>query len=85
MGQPQIREAPSHEVGPRGILVNALAPGFFASEMSSSLAPPQIEAIRRRAATERLTEVEQVVEAFRFLVSGDCNLTGQVLHVDGGY
>ncbi len=75
----------AHEVGPRGILVNAIAPGFFASEMSAVLDERQVETIRRRAATERLVTAADVLAAFRFLLLADCNLTGQVIRVDGGY
>jgi 3-oxoacyl-[acyl-carrier protein] reductase len=75
----------AHEVGPRGILVNAIAPGFFSSEMSAVLAGRQIDTIRRRTATERLITVEDVLPPFRLLLMEDCNLSGQVLHVDGGW
>lgn len=75
----------AHEVGPRGILVNAIAPGFFSSDMSAVLAGRQIETIRRRTATERLITVEDVLPPFRLLLMEDCNLSGQVLHVDGGW
>jgi 3-oxoacyl-[acyl-carrier protein] reductase len=75
----------AHEVGPRGILVNAIAPGFFSSEMSAVLAGRQIDTIRRRTATEKLITVEDVLPPFRLLLMDDCNLSGQVLHVDGGW
>lgn len=75
----------AHEVGPRGILVNAIAPGFFSSDMSAALAGRQIETIRRRTATERLITVEDVLPPFRLLLMEECNLSGQVLHVDGGW
>lgn len=84
-GLDAFTRALAHELGPRGILVNSLAPGFFSSEMSAVLSERQVETIRRRAATERLVTVEDVVAAFRFLLSAECNFTGQVLHVDGGY
>jgi 3-oxoacyl-[acyl-carrier protein] reductase len=75
----------AQEVGPRGILVNAIAPGFFSSEMSAALDERQVDIIRRRTATGRLIDVGDVLSVFRLLLLEDCNLTGQVIHVDGGY
>jgi 3-oxoacyl-[acyl-carrier protein] reductase len=66
----------AHEAGPRGILVNAI---------SAVLDGRQIETIRRRTATEKLITVEDVLPPFRLLLMEDCNLSGQVLHVDGGW
>lgn len=83
-GLDAFTRALAREVGPRGILVNSVAPGFFSSEMSAVLGEGEMEAIRRRTATGRLTEPEQVVEVVEMLLLGDANLTGQVLVVDGG-
>jgi 3-oxoacyl-[acyl-carrier protein] reductase len=74
----------AREVGSRGILVNSIAPGFFLSEMSSVLAAAQIDTIRRRTPTERLVGEKDVLPVLDLLLFGDINLTGQVLHVDGG-
>jgi len=74
----------ARELGPRGILVNAIAPGFFLSEMSSVLAPEQVETIRRRTPTERLVTDEDVVPFLDLFLFGDANVTGQVAYVDGG-
>ncbi len=75
----------AREVGERGILVNALAPGFFASEMSSVLSADQLAAIERRTATRRLTTVDDVLPALDLLLFEPTNLTGQVIAVDGGH
>ena len=74
----------ARELGSAGILVNAIAPGFFESEMSRVLAPSQVEAIRRRTHTGALVSDAQVVEAAEVLLNPDANITGQVLTVDGG-
>jgi 3-oxoacyl-[acyl-carrier protein] reductase len=74
----------AREVGPRGILVNAIAPGFFVSEMSSVLAPEQIDTIRRRTPTERLITDEDVLPYLDLFLFGDANITGQVVIADGG-
>ena len=74
----------AREVGSRGILVNAIAPGFFLSEMSSVLAADQIDTIRRRTPTEKLIGDEDVLPLLDMLMFAETNLTGQVLVVDGG-
>jgi 3-oxoacyl-[acyl-carrier protein] reductase len=74
----------AQELGGAGIRVNAVAPGFFDSEMSSVLAPAQVDTIRRRTPTGRLATPEDVVRAADVLIAAEGNVTGQVLAVDGG-
>jgi 3-oxoacyl-[acyl-carrier protein] reductase len=74
----------ARELGGRGILVNSLAPGFFASEMSSVLATDQLEVIRRRTPTGRLVSEEDLLPALDSLLLGPGVVTGQTLYVDGG-
>jgi 3-oxoacyl-[acyl-carrier protein] reductase len=74
----------AREIGPRGILVNAIAPGFFVSEMSAVLASEQINTIRRRTPTERLIDHQDILPLADMLLFADINVTGQVIHADGG-
>jgi len=74
----------AHEVSGRGILVNAIAPGFFESEMSSVLAADQLATIRRRTPTGRMTADNNLLPVLDMLLFADTNLTGQVVTVDGG-
>jgi 3-oxoacyl-[acyl-carrier protein] reductase len=66
------------------VLVNSVAPGFFASEMSSVLGQDQLETITRRTPSGRLVEPENIVPVVRSLLFEDTNFNGQVLTVDGG-
>lgn len=66
------------------MLVNAIAPGFFASEMSSVLGQTQLDAITRRTPSGRLVEPENVIPLSEMLLFSDTNVNGQVLVVDGG-
>lgn len=66
------------------VLCNSLAPGFFASEMSSVLGPNQLDAITRRTPTGRLVEPENVIPMLEMLLFDDTNINGQVLVCDGG-
>lgn len=72
----------ARELGGR-ILANAIAPGFFASEMSAVLGQTQLDQITRRTPTGRLTEPEDVLPLVRLLLLENTNLNGQVLVVDG--
>src|SRR4051794_19019220 len=66
------------------MLVNCIAPGFFASEMSSVLGDEQLDTISRRTPSGRLVEPENILPFVRTLLLEDTNLNGQVLVVDGG-
>ncbi|GAB3469309.1 hypothetical protein GCM10027436_86000 [Actinophytocola sediminis] len=65
------------------MLANAVAPGFFAAEMSAVLGQAQLEQIVRRTPTGRLTTPEDVVPIVRLLLLENTNVNGQVLVVDG--
>ncbi len=66
------------------VLCNSIAPGFFASEMSSVLGTTQLDAITRRTPTGRLVEPENVIPVLDMLLFADTNTNGQVLVTDGG-
>ena len=73
----------ARELGGR-VLANAVAPGFFASEMSAVLGQTQLDQIQRRTPTGRLTTAEDVVPVVRQLLTERTNVNGQTLVVDGG-
>jgi 3-oxoacyl-[acyl-carrier protein] reductase len=75
----------ARELGPKGITVNAVAPGFIETPMTARLP----EEIRRRAIEEtalgRMGHPEQVAAVVAFLCSEPAgHVTGQVIRVDGG-
>ena len=75
----------ARELGPRGIRVNAIAPGFLETDLSASLPEEQRARIARRTALGRLGEPKDVVGAVDFLTGKAAGFsTGQVLKVDGG-
>jgi 3-oxoacyl-[acyl-carrier protein] reductase len=75
----------AREVGELGITVNAVAPGFVATEMTSELDPKQRAQIARRSALQRLPEAHDVAAAVEFLLSDQAkNITGTTLTVDAG-
>jgi 3-oxoacyl-[acyl-carrier protein] reductase len=75
----------AREVGPLGVTVNAVAPGFVDTAMTEGLDGGQREQIARRSALKRLAEVDDVGEAVNFLMSDAArHITGTVLTVDAG-
>jgi 3-oxoacyl-[acyl-carrier protein] reductase len=75
----------AREVGRLGINVNAVAPGFLATDMTHGLAGEQREQVIRRSALRRLAEVEDVANAVEYLLGEKArNISGTVLTVDAG-
>ena len=75
----------AREVGGRGITVNAVAPGFVATDMTAALPPAQREALLAQTALGRLGTPADVAGAVSFLVSeAAAYVTGETLHVNGG-
>ena len=75
----------ARELGPRGITVNAVAPGFIATDMTRELDAPARAKIAGRSALRRMPEVVDVANAVDFLFSEKArNITGTVTTVDAG-
>jgi len=75
----------AREVGRAGINVNAVAPGFVATDMTQSLTEEDKQKIVRRSALKRMVDVDDVANAVEFLMSDRSkNITGTVITVDAG-
>ena len=75
----------AREVGRFGITVNAVAPGFLATDMTHGLDDERRQQIVRRSALRRLTGVEDVANAVEYLLDDKArNISGTVLTVDAG-
>jgi 3-oxoacyl-[acyl-carrier protein] reductase len=75
----------AREVGPLGITVNAVAPGFVDTEMTRGLGEREREQIVRRSALRRLADIDDVASAVEFLLGHRAkNITGTVLTIDAG-
>jgi len=73
------------ELGSRNIQVNAVAPGYIETDMTSTLKPEQRKALAELIPLKRTGLPKDVATAVRFLASPDADyITGQVLCVDGG-
>jgi 3-oxoacyl-[acyl-carrier protein] reductase len=75
----------AREVGPLGITVNAVAPGFIETDLTESLKGDQRDQVVRRSALKRLAEADDVANAVAFLLGPEArNITGSVMTVDAG-
>ena len=73
------------EIASRGITVNAVAPGFIDTDMTSALMEDQRAKLLEAIPLARLGGAEDISKAVAFLISDDASyITGQVLHVNGG-
>jgi 3-oxoacyl-[acyl-carrier protein] reductase len=75
----------ARELAGRNITVNAVAPGFIATEMTAALGDQIVEEVKKRTPLGRLGEPQDVADAVLFLASDAASfITGHVLVVDGG-
>lgn len=75
----------ARELGRKGINVNAVAPGFIATEMVDTIPEKVIEMLKEKTPLGKLGDPEDIANAYLFLVSDEAKyITGIVLSVDGG-
>ncbi len=75
----------AREVGRFGITVNAVAPGFLATDMTHGFGEQELQKIVRRTALRRLAGVEDVANAVEYLLGDKArNIAGTVVTVDAG-
>ncbi|MEO1991149.1 MAG: 3-oxoacyl-ACP reductase FabG, partial [Pirellulales bacterium] len=73
------------ELAGRKVTVNAVAPGFIASDMTAALGPALNEEVKKRVPAKRLGEGWEIAEAVLFLAAPSSSyITAQTLVVDGG-
>ncbi|MEN6565250.1 MAG: 3-oxoacyl-[acyl-carrier-protein] reductase [Veillonellales bacterium] len=78
-------KAAAKELAPRGITVNAVAPGFIATDMTAVLSEQVKTELAAKIPLARLGTPADVAAAVMFFVSdGAGYITGQILNVDGG-
>ncbi len=75
----------SRELGPRGITVNAVAPGFIGTEMVRAMPEKVLAGMVEHTPVRRMGEPRDVALAYRYLASDEASfVNGITLSVDGG-
>ncbi|MFW5909351.1 MAG: 3-oxoacyl-ACP reductase FabG [Thiohalospira sp.] len=75
----------AREAGPRGITVNAVAPGFIDTDMTRALEEQQRQSLLEQIPAGRLGDPAEIAEAVAFLAApGSSYITGETIHVNGG-
>ncbi|MFG6178215.1 3-oxoacyl-ACP reductase FabG [Halomonas sp. THAF12] len=84
-GMEGFTRALAREVATRAITVNAVAPGFIATDMTEALPEAQKEALLGQIPLARLGQPEEIAAAVGFLTGESAGyITGETLHVNGG-
>jgi acetoacetyl-CoA reductase/3-oxoacyl-[acyl-carrier protein] reductase len=80
-----LTKTAARELGPKGVTVNAVAPGMVLTELTLQLAPEFRQRALDEALLKQLPEVEDIAAAVTFLLSDDARMiTGEVIRVDAG-
>ena len=80
-----ITRTVAKELAGRNITVNAVAPGFIATEMTAALGENVLEEVKKQVPLGRMGQPQDVADAVLFLASEAAGfITGHVLTVDGG-
>ncbi|MGD0517394.1 MAG: 3-oxoacyl-[acyl-carrier-protein] reductase [Thermoguttaceae bacterium] len=75
----------SRELAGRNITINAVAPGFIATDMTAALGEEILQEVRKQIPLGRLGDPQDVADAVLFLASDAASfITGHILTVDGG-
>ncbi len=75
----------ARELGPKGVRVNAVAPGFIRTEMTANLPEKVVQMVIERTPLRTWGEPEDIAYAYLYLASDEARfVNGVVLNVDGG-
>lgn len=75
----------AREIAPKGVTVNAVAPGFIATDMTAAMNQAAADALAKSIPLGRMGKPEDIANTVAFLASEETGyITGQVICVDGG-
>jgi len=80
-----LTKTAARELGPKGVTVNAVAPGMVMTEMAKKLPQEYIDKAKEESVVKHLAHPEDIANAVLFLLSDAARfITGEVIRVDGG-
>ena len=79
-----LTKALAKELGPSGIQVNSIAPGFIKTEMNSNFNEQEINEIKDEIPLQKLGECTDIAKCVKWLIE-DNYVTGQVIAINGGW
>ena len=75
----------ARELSPKGVRVNAVAPGFIKTPMIATVPDKVLDELAQKVPLKRLGQAEEIANAYAFLASDEASyITGAVIEVDGG-
>ena len=83
-GMDGLTKALAKELGPSGIRVNSIAPGFINTEMNNIYTSKEIEDIKKEIPLERIGKTSDIAKCVEWLIE-DKYTTGQVIAINGGW
>lgn len=83
-GMDGLTKALAKELGPSGIRVNSIAPGFINTEMNNIYTKKEIEDIKQEIPLETIGETSDIAKCVEWLIE-DRYTTGQVIAINGGW
>lgn len=83
-GMDGLTKALAKELGPSGIRVNSIAPGFINTEMNNYYTKEEIEEIKQEIPLETIGETSDIAKCVQWLIE-DKYTTGQVISINGGW
>ena len=85
-GVAQLAKALSNELAGRGVRVNAIAPGYVETDMTSTIEDWRRKEIDARIPMGRFAQPAEIADVIAFLLSDDARyVSGAVIPVDGGF
>ena len=82
---PSFVKSLSKEMGPLGIRVNAISPGFIETDLTAHYTQEQKQQLKESISLRRLGQAEDVASVAKFLCSKEAAyVTGHIMSVDGG-
>ncbi len=75
----------ARELSPKGVRVNAVAPGFIKTPMIATVPDKVLDDLAQKVPLKRLGQAEEIASVYAFLASDEASyITGAVIEVDGG-